>query len=57
MRRRRRFFTRLAQEAAGYETFRDATARNSTANNRAHLTNAENYMGAVFIWEFMAGQR
>jgi hypothetical protein len=46
------FYTR---EAAGYEIFRDADRKEKLQLRKEPLltwTNAENYMGAVFVWEF-----
>ncbi len=44
-----------AHEAAGYEIFRDADRKEKLQLRPQPVltwTNAENYMGAVFIWEF-----
>lgn len=44
-----------AHEAAGYEIFRDADRKEKLQLRKQPVltwTNAENYMGAVFIWEF-----
>jgi len=44
-----------AREAAGYEIFRDEDRKQQLEVRKQPVltwTNAENYMGAVFIWEF-----
>ena len=55
-RRSRRFwYPFYAREAAGYEIFRDEERKERLEVRKQPLltwTNSENYMGAVFIWEF-----